>query len=88
MIVADTAGQVINSPIVVAIVSVAATAFVALAVAAMRMVIELAKMQTELTEIRAAIVEIKSDPDVMRWSNYGRATRALEVNPSGPVIQQ
>lgn len=75
--------DLINSPFVVMLFSVAATALIGLAVAAMRMVVQLARMSTELIEIRQTLTEIKTDPDVMRWSNYGRATQALQPhNPN------
>lgn len=81
------AESVINSPVVVTLIGVAAAALVTMAAAAMRMVIKLAQMQTELAAIRQDISDLKTDPDVMRWSNYGRAAQAFSQIPSGPVIQ-
>lgn len=81
------AESVINSPVVVTLIGVAAAALVTMAAAAMRMVIKLAQMQTELFNIRQDISDLKGDPDVMRWSNYGRAAQAFGQIPSGPVIQ-
>ena len=74
----DTAGSVINSPLVVALVSVAATALVMLAVAAVKVIVLLAKMASEITQIHTTLTEMKTDPDVMRWSNYGRAAQAFQ----------
>ena len=73
----NTTTAVINSPLFVALASVAATALVTLTVAAVKMIIQLARVQSDIQAVRQDIADIKTDPDVMRWSNYGRAVRAM-----------
>lgn len=87
MIIADSQVAVINEPIVVALITVAATGLFTLAVAAMRMVVQLTRLQSTVAQIRETQLEMKADPDVMRWSNYGRATQALGSAAPGQVIQ-
>lgn len=87
MIIADAQVAVINEPIVVALITVAATGLLTLAVAAMRMVVQLTRLQSTVAQIRETQLEMKADPDVMRWSNYGRATQALGGTVPGQVIQ-
>lgn len=86
MTLADNTVQVLNSPFVVAMVSVAATAFVGAFIAAIKVVVDLAQIHTELKAINLTLTEMKTDPDVMRWSNYGRASQAFQqaqINPGG-----
>jgi hypothetical protein len=79
--------ELLNSPIIVALFSVTTTAFIAIAAAALRVVIQMARMQTELSTIVTTLSELKTDPDVMRWSNYGRAAQAFQSAPSTQGMQ-
>jgi hypothetical protein len=79
-----TTVSIANSPLFVALVSVGATALVTLAVAAMKMVISLAQLKTEVAAIHSDIQDLKSDPDVMKWSNYGRAAQVFQQYPPQP----
>lgn len=88
MIILATAEPVIQSPLVVTLVGVFAAAVVALAAAALKMVIQLSQVTTQLIAIQADIADIKRDPDVMRWSNYGRAVQAFQQTPPNPGVQQ
>jgi hypothetical protein len=54
---------------------------VTLAGAAIKIVIQLARVEATITGIGADIITLKTDPDVMRWSNYGRMTQS-------PLVQQ
>jgi hypothetical protein len=87
MINAATSDALIQSPLVVTMVGVACTAMVVLAGAALKLVIQLAKMQSDINAIQKDITEIRTDADIMRWSNYGRATQALIQAPpqQGPT---
>lgn len=66
----------IQSPLAVTLVGAACVALLTIAGAAIRIVIQLARVEAAVQDIRGDITGIKSDPDVMRWSNYGRATQA------------
>lgn len=79
---ADTVSQFFNEPIVVAMASVMGAALITLVGAILRMLNKLSKMESDLGYLRSEILELKTDPDVMRWSNYGRASQAFGV-PSG-----
>lgn len=85
MTIADSAQPFIQSPLAVTLIGAACVAMLTIAGAAIRIVIQLARMESTITGIREDITSIKSDPDVMRWSNYGRATQAGVVahSPQG-----
>lgn len=72
----------VNSPVVVALIGAACTALVTLAVAGVRIVIQIAQLQTEIKSLHQDISDMKNDPDVMRWSNYGRAQQAFQQGSS------
>lgn len=76
----------LNSPLVVALISVGAIALVTLAGAALKMVIQLAQLKTQVAGIAQDIANMKADPDVMRWSNYGRAVQAFHNAPPNPGV--
>lgn len=78
-IVTATASQSFDqSPLGVALISFACFALITIAGAAIRMVMQMTKMQSSIEVIVKDITEIKTDPDVMRWSNYGRAMQATQ----------
>lgn len=76
MTYADTTAPFIQSPLAVTLIGAACVAMLTIAGAAIRIVIQLARMESTITGIREDITSIKSDPDVMRWSNYGRAVQS------------
>lgn len=80
----DTTTGFLNSPLVVALISVGAVALVTLAGAALKTVIALAQLKTKVDAIAQDITNMKGDPDVMRWSNYGRAVQAFQQIPGNP----
>lgn len=82
----DTTVEFLNSPLVVALISVGALALVTLAGAALKMVIQLAQLKAQVTAIAQDITNMKADPDVMRWSNYGRAVQAFQHVPPSPGV--
>lgn len=84
MIIADAYVQFDQSPLGVALISFACFALITIAGAAIRMVVQMAKLQSSIEVIVKDITEIKTDPDVMRWSNYGRMTRATQGQPTQP----
>jgi hypothetical protein len=61
---------------------------VTLAGAAVKIVVQLAKMQSDITSLHASIATLQSDPDVMRWSNYGRVTQAMVPQQHTPGVVQ
>lgn len=78
----------IQSPLVVTLIGIGVTSLVALVGAAFKMVVQLARMQFAIGQIQNDILEMKHDPDVMRWSNYGRAGAAFGVTaPKGATGQ-
>jgi aspartokinase len=79
----NTATQFWNQPIVVALVSIVGAAMITLIGAVFRMLNKLSKVDVQLTYLSQQITEMKSDADVMRWSNYGRAVQAGLVVPPG-----
>lgn len=82
MTYSDASQPFIQSPLAVTLIGAACVAMLTIAGAAIRIVIQLARMESTITGIREDITSIKSDPDVMRWSNYGRATQAGVVTHS------
>lgn len=80
MISAST--DLINSPLVVTLLGIGAAGILSLVGATFRLVIQMAKFQTEIRSemqaIRQDLSDIKTDPDIMRWSNYGRAVQAMK----------
>lgn len=72
----NTTTSFIQSPLGVTLVGAACLALLTIAGAAIKIVIQLARMESAIQDIRGDIAGIKSDPDVMRWSNYGRAVQA------------
>lgn len=80
----DTTAEFLNSPLVVTLIGVGAIALVTLAGAAIKTVIQLAQLKTQVTAIAQDIQNMKGDPDVMRWSNYGRAVQAFQGVPPTP----
>lgn len=81
---ADTAMPFIQSPLAVTLIGAACLALITIAGAAIRIVIQLARMESAIQDIRGDISGIKSDPDVMRWSNYGRAVQAGAIPHGTP----
>jgi len=80
----NTTVSFLNEPVVVAFISVGATALVTLAFAAIKTVITLAQLKSDVAAIHTTLTEMKADPDVMRWSNYGRAAQAFQNVPHMP----
>ena len=75
------AQSVFQSPLVVTLIGVGVTALLSLALAAIKMVVQLSNMQMAIAEMQKDVTELKTDPDIMRWSNYGRAVHAFGSIP-------
>jgi hypothetical protein len=73
------AASEIQSPLAVTLIGVLAAAMLTLAGAAVRLMVRIGQMQVQLTSILKEVSELKTDPDVMRWSNYGRAVQAFNM---------
>lgn len=69
--------SIADSPLVSTFIGIVATALMAITVSAIRMLVQMGRMQSSIENISKQISKMESDPDVMRWSNYGRATQAL-----------
>lgn len=76
MTLSDTVTPFIQSPLAVTLIGAACLAMITVAGAAIKIVIQLARLESSISGMREDITEIKTDPDVMRWSNYGRVTKS------------
>jgi hypothetical protein len=74
-----------QSPLGVALISFVCIALLAITSAALKIILQITKMQATLDNLAVRISDLERDPDIMRWSNYGRATQALQThgNPQG-----
>lgn len=79
MTVAESAGTFIQSPLAVTLIGVTCATLVTLAGAAIRIVIQLARVESTISSIHEELHTLRSDPDVMRWSNYGRMVQATST---------
>lgn len=84
MTIADAAVPFFESPLFVTLAGIVCAALITIAGAAIKMVIQISGMQHDIKAIAQQVAEIKGDPDVMRWSNYGRAMQATR----GGIAQQ
>lgn len=87
MINADSMTPFIQSPLAVTLIGAACIAAITATGAMLKMVIQLTRIEASMTKVQADIVAIKTDPDTMRWSNYGRVTQAGLVPQSPPGVQ-
>lgn len=76
--------DIINSPVVVTLLGIGAAGILSLVGATFKLIVQMARFQSEVKSnmdaMRQDLSDIKHDPDVMRWSNYGRATQAMKGN--------
>lgn len=86
MITADVTTPFIQSPLAVTLIGAACVAMITATGAMVKMVIQLTRIEASMTKVQADIVSIKTDPDVMRWSNYGRVTQAGLLPQSPPGV--
>lgn len=84
MMAADTITPFIQSPLAVTLIGVACVTMVTITGAAIQIVVRLARMEATVKDIRDDIVTLKNDPDVMRWSNYGRMNQAALMQQGTP----
>lgn len=71
MMLAETT-PFIQSPLAVTLIGVACATMVTLMASAVKVLIQLARMEALMKNVVEDITALKVDPDVMRWSNYGR----------------
>lgn len=81
MILADAVQPFQQSPLGVALISFACIALLTISGAALKILLDIARMQASVTALVERVGDVERDPDIMRWSNYGRATQALGVTP-------
>lgn len=86
MISADIAQPFFQTPLAVTLIGIACGTMVTVAAASIRIVIQLARLESAVSGIREDVTAIKADPDIMRWSAYGRATRANLPSPNVPGV--
>lgn len=86
MITADASTPFIQSPLAVTLIGAICVAIITATGAMLKMVIQLTRIEASMKDVRDDIVAIKNDPDIMRWSNYGRVTQAGLMPPSQPGV--
>lgn len=78
MTLSEASQVFIQSPLGVTLIGAACVAMITVAGAALKIVLQLARIEQTVKSVQDDLVEMKSDPDVMRWSNYGRAMQATQ----------
>jgi hypothetical protein len=86
MNIADVTQPFFQTPLAVTLIGVACATMVTLAAASLKIVIQLARLQDAVAGLREDVTSIKVDPDIMRWSTYGRATQANLPAPHIPGV--
>jgi hypothetical protein len=86
MISADIAQPFFQTPLAVTLIGVACAAMMTIAAASLKIVIQLARLEASVSGLREDVTQLKTDPDVMRWSAYGRATQANLPQPHTPGV--
>jgi hypothetical protein len=71
-----SASAFLQSPLGATLVGVFCAAMLAIAGSAIKIVAQLSGMESTIKSIHDELHTLRTDPDVMRWSNYGRADRA------------
>lgn len=66
----------IESPLAVTLIGSACVALIAFTTAILKMALQLTRVEASIADLRGDIAGIKQDPDIMRWSGYGRVTQA------------
>lgn len=67
-----------ETPLGTTLVGSACMALIVLVGAALKIVLQLARLDQSVKTLHDDLLTMKSDPDVMRWSNYGRAQQATQ----------
>lgn len=84
MIITYMAEAFDQSPLGATLIGVACTTMVIAVAAMLKMVVQLTRLEGAVKDIQKDVTEIKTDADVMRWSNYGRAMSATgQAFPKG-----
>lgn len=86
MTISDAVQPFFQTPLAVTLIGVACATMVTIAAASLKIVIQLARLEGAVAGLRADVTEIKIDPDIMRWSAYGRATQANLPAPHIPGV--
>lgn len=73
-----------QTPLGVALISFTCFAMITMAGAAIKLVVQMTRMQASVTQLIVDVSNLKNDPDVMRWSNYGRAVQAMHGSQIPP----
>lgn len=87
IVIADASVPFFESPLFVTVAGIVCATLITIAGAAIKMVVQISGMQHDIKAIATQVAEIKGDPDVMRWSNYGRATQSFGVAQQTPGMQ-
>lgn len=84
MTLADITQPFFQTPLAVTLIGVTCATMVTIAAAAIKIVIQLARLEASVAGLHEDVTTMKVDPDVMRWSAYGRATQANLPQPHIP----
>lgn len=76
----------IESPLAVTLVGVACAALIAFTTAIIKMALQLTRVEASIAGLREDIAGIKQDPDIMRWSSYGRVTQVGLLPHQNPGV--
>lgn len=73
-----------QSPLGVTLIGAVCVAMITVVSAALKMVLQLTRLEQTVKSVHDDVIEMKGDPDIMRWSNYGRAMQATRGNSGQP----
>lgn len=67
-----------ETPLGTTLIGAACMGMIVLIGAALKIVLQLVKLEQQVKSLHDDLLTMKTDPDVMRWSNYGRAQQATQ----------
>ncbi len=76
-----------ETPLGTTLIGAACMGLIVLIGATLKIVMQLTRMGQQITSLHDDIMQIKSDPDIMRWSNYGRMMQSLPGNPGNGGVK-
>lgn len=76
-----------ETPLGTTLIGAACMGMIVLVGAALKIVLQLARLEQQVKSLHDDLLTMKTDPDIMRWSNYGRAQQATQGQfPKGSGI--
>lgn len=86
MMLSDASPSFAQSPVGAVLIPLVAGAILAIAGALIKMMLDIASLKQNVSEISRDIIDIKNDKDTMRWSEYRRRSRRKResrITPDG-----